>query len=100
MRSNRTASMSTPNGSGPAISSPAKIADSHLARLAYVYIRQSSPKQVAYHLESQQLQYQLVQRAQVLGWRQERIRVIDADQGLSAQGSAYRSGFQELVGEV
>jgi len=30
----------------------------------------------------------------------ERIRVIDADLGLSGQGSDYRSGFQELVAEV
>jgi DNA invertase Pin-like site-specific DNA recombinase len=45
-------------------------------------------------------QYQLSQRAQELGWSPERLRVIDADLGLSGQGSGYRDGFQELVAEV
>lgn len=92
--------MSTLNRPGLVGSNSAKISAHHLERLAYVYIRQSSPKQVAQHLESQQLQYRLVQRAEALGWPGERVKVIDADQGLSGQGSAYRSGFQELVGEV
>jgi len=77
-----------------------KVMIRHLERLAYVYVRQSSPKQVERNRESQIYQYQLSQRAEDLGWSADRIRVIDADLGLSAQGSQYRDGFQELVTEV
>lgn len=77
-----------------------KVTIRHLERLAYVYVRQSSPKQVERNRESQLYQYQLSQRAQELGWSPDRVRVIDADLGLSGQGSQYRDGFQELVTEV
>jgi DNA invertase Pin-like site-specific DNA recombinase len=80
--------------------SQAKITAVHLERLAYVYVRQSSPKQVKHNQESQVLQYQLTQRAEALGWAHERVRVIDADQATSARGSTYRDGFQELVAEI
>ena len=52
-----------------------KITEYHLQRLAYIYVRQSSPKQVLHNRESQFNQYQLVQRAEKLGWKHERIRV-------------------------
>jgi DNA invertase Pin-like site-specific DNA recombinase len=77
-----------------------QITAAHLERLAYIYVRQSSPKQVKHNQESQVLQYQLAQRAEALGWAHERIRVIDTDQATSARNSAYRDGFQELVAEV
>jgi DNA invertase Pin-like site-specific DNA recombinase len=77
-----------------------KVQRTHQQRLAYVYVRQSSPKQVAQNLESQRLQYQLAQRAEELGWRSEQVRIIDEDQGLSGKESAGRDGFQELVVEV
>ncbi len=77
-----------------------KITEHHLQRLAYVYIRQSTPRQVLHNQESQINQYQLVQRAENLGWKQERVRVIDADQGTSARESESRSGFKGLVAEV
>jgi DNA invertase Pin-like site-specific DNA recombinase len=50
--------------------------------------------------ESQVNQYQLIERAEGLGWPRERIRVIDSDLGLSGQSSEGRAGFQELVAEV
>jgi DNA invertase Pin-like site-specific DNA recombinase len=77
-----------------------KVRAIHQQRLAYVYVRQSSPKQVAQNLESQHLQYQLAQRAEELGWRSEQVRIIDEDQGLSGKESAGRDGFQDLVIEV
>lgn len=77
-----------------------KVTIRHLERLAYVYVRQSSPKQVERNRESQVYQYQLSQRAQELGWSADRVRVIDADLGLSGRDSQYRDGFQELVAEV
>ena len=77
-----------------------KITGLHLQRLACVYVRQSSLKQVEHNRESQVNQYQLAQRAVALGWHAERVQVIDADQGLSGQGSDYRQGFKDLVAAV
>jgi DNA invertase Pin-like site-specific DNA recombinase len=77
-----------------------KILPTHLERQAYVYIRQSSPRQVEQHLESQDLQYQLVHRAQALGWDESRIVVIDDDLGKSAISATQRHGFQSLVAAV
>ena len=50
--------------------------------------------------ESQVNQYLLVERAEQLGWKRDRIQVIDTDLGLSGKESASRNGFQELVAEV
>lgn len=80
-------------------SSP-KLLPVHLERLAYVYIRQSSLRQVAENLESQDLQYALVRRAQALGWPESRIVVIDDDLGKSAITASGREGFQSLVAAV
>ena len=74
-----------------------QVLDSHRQRQAYVYIRQSTPRQVAEHLESQALQYQLVQRAETLGWSRDRIVVVDEDLGKSGATSAERQGFQTMV---
>ena len=43
------------------------------AKMAYVYIRQSSLMQVTRHAESTDLQYELVERAVALGWPRERV---------------------------
>lgn len=77
-----------------------KIQPSHLERLAYIYIRQSSPGQVKQHLESQDLQYQLIHRAQMLGWSEKQTVVIDDDLGKSAATATDRHGFQDLVAAV
>lgn len=84
----------------PRYSSNPKVTRWHLEKLAYIYVRQSSPKQVERNRESQHYQYQLAQRAQHLGWSETRVRIIDSDLGVSAQGSQARDGFQELVTEV
>jgi DNA invertase Pin-like site-specific DNA recombinase len=72
----------------------------HLSRLAVVYVRQSTTKQVAVHQESTRRQYQLTETAARLGWPQPRIAVIDDDLGLSGAGSAQRAGFQRLVAAI
>lgn len=77
-----------------------KITPQHLQRNACVYIRQSSLRQVEENLESQDLQYQLVQRAQALGWPAALIQVIDDDLGKSAITAANREGFQSLAAAV
>jgi DNA invertase Pin-like site-specific DNA recombinase len=76
------------------------IHEHHRQRLAYIYIRQSTLRQVAEHQESQDLQYQLADRAQALGWPAERIQIIDEDLGKSAVSSSERSGFQRLFTDV
>jgi DNA invertase Pin-like site-specific DNA recombinase len=77
-----------------------KIEAHHRQRLAYVYIRQSTPQQVLEHRESQDLQYQLAQRARDLGWPEARIIVVDDDLGKSAISATDRPGFQNLVAAV
>ena len=57
----------------------------HRAKLAYVYVRQSSVNQVRQHQESTELQYRLVDRAVGLGWPRERVHVIDEDLGKSGR---------------
>src|SRR5581483_3336443 len=77
-----------------------KVAPSHLARAAYLYVRQSTLRQVVNNTESRGRQYALRQRAVALGWPAERIVVIDQDQGHSGASAADREGFQRLVAAV
>ncbi|MDQ2630687.1 MAG: recombinase family protein [Actinomycetota bacterium] len=76
-----------------------KVQGSHLARKAYLYIRQSTLRQVFEHEEGRRRQYQLQEQARLLGWAEDQIVVIDCDLGLSG-ASADREGFQRLVAEV
>ncbi len=78
----------------------AKVQASHLKRNAYLYVRQSTLRQVFENTESTKRQYGLRQRAIALGWSEERIIVIDSDLGQSGASSADREGFQRLVAEV
>src|SRR5205085_12433854 len=77
-----------------------KVNAGHLKRSAYLYIRQSTPRQVLENTESTKRQYALRQRAIALGWHADRIVLIDRDLGHSAALAADREGFQRLVGEV
>jgi len=81
-------------------SSNGKVTTEHLKRTAYLYIRQSTLRQVFENTESTQRQYALRQRAVVLGWAAERIEIIDCDQGQSGASTGEREGFQKLVAEV
>lgn len=77
-----------------------KVQPYHLERSAYLYIRQSSMRQVVENAESAKRQYALRGRAVALGWRDEQIIVIDNDQGESGASAAWREGFQRLVSDV
>lgn len=77
-----------------------KVTALHLSRDAYLYVRQSSLRQVQEHGESTQRQYALRERALALGWPTERIVVIDCDLGQSGASTDGRAGFQQLVAEV
>jgi DNA invertase Pin-like site-specific DNA recombinase len=77
-----------------------KVTKEHLHRKAYLYVRQSTLRQIRVHQESTKRQYALQQQAMDLGWHKERIVVIDDDQGHSGVSTATRKGFQRLVAEV
>ena len=79
---------------------PVKVQSHHLDRGAYLYVRQSSMRQVIENVESTKRQYGLRSRAIALGWRDEQIVVIDNDQGESGASASWREGFQRLVGDV
>lgn len=77
-----------------------KITACHLARMAVVYLRQSSAAQVENNRESTDRQYALVHKAAELGWPTDRVVVIDEDLGLTGSGAVARSGFARLTAEV
>ena len=77
-----------------------RITTAHRAKLAYIYVRQSSVAQVRQNQESTELQYRLVDRALQLGWPRERVQVIDEDLGRSGATSEGRHGFQRLIAEI
>ena len=78
----------------------AKVAPAHLARDAYVYVRQSTLTQVREHTESLERQYELAFRAQALGWSPPQVVVIDEDLGRSGAEASQRAGFKNLVADV
>jgi DNA invertase Pin-like site-specific DNA recombinase len=77
-----------------------KVTAAHLARAAYLYVRQSTLRQVLENTESRERQYALRERALALGWSSEDIVVIDCDLGQSGAQASDRAGFQRLVGDV
>lgn len=78
----------------------AKVQARHLKRSAYLYVRQSTLRQLFENTESTERQYNLRQRAIALGWRDDQVVVIDSDLGLSGASAVDRQGFQRLVAEV
>ena len=78
----------------------AKVTGAHLARTAYLYVRQSTLRQVLTNTESTARQYALRQKAIALGWAADTIVTIDTDQGQSGASAADREGFQRLVAEA
>ena len=74
-----------------------KVTSDHLRRKAYLYVRQSTLKQVIENTESTKRQYAIRDRAIALGWPIEQIEVIDSDLGQSGAKSDDREGFKKLV---
>jgi len=77
-----------------------KVRPDHLKRDAYLYVRQSTPRQVLENSESTKRQYALRQRAIALGWHSDHVVVIDHDLGQSGASAVDREGFKKLVAEV
>jgi len=59
----------------------ANITDAHRAKLAVVYVRQSTPQQVAENREFLARQYASAHHASAPGWPPERVIVIDGTSG-------------------
>ena len=78
----------------------AKVQARHLKRNAYLYVRQSTLRQVLENTESTKRQYDLRERAMALGWPLDQVIVIDSDLGQSGASAVDREGFQQLVSEV
>ncbi len=74
-----------------------KITPDHLARGAYVYVRQSTAGQLMHNHESRRRQYGLADRARRLGWND--VVVIDDDLGRSGSGVS-RPGFEKLLAAI
>jgi DNA invertase Pin-like site-specific DNA recombinase len=72
----------------------------HLCRKAMIYIRQSTPNQVATNQESLRLQYALRQRATELGWEDTNIELVDVVLGLSGATLSHREGFKDVIARV
>src|SRR5271169_1538697 len=77
-----------------------KVTAANLSRMALLYVRQSSLKQVIHNTESAIRQYDLRGKAIALGWAADQITVTGIDQGHSGASAADREGFQHLVAEV
>src|SRR6202011_6332265 len=77
-----------------------KLQPTHLARDAFIYVRQSSLTQVKQNRESLELQYELADRAVGLGWSPQQVVIIDDDLGESGTSTEKRDGFKNLVVDV
>lgn len=76
------------------------VQEAHRQKLACIYLRQSTLKQVRQHQESTERQYALKEKAMELGWPTERILILDRDLGISGTQMANRPDFKRLVAEV
>jgi excisionase family DNA binding protein len=74
-----------------------KVTSEHLARGAFVYVRQSTADQLLHNHESRRRQYGLADRARGLGWGD--VVVIDDDLGRSGSGVS-RPGFERLLAAI
>jgi DNA invertase Pin-like site-specific DNA recombinase len=72
----------------------------HTDRKAVIYIRQSTGHQVLSNVESRKMQHAMREHAQRLGWPDSRIEIVEADTGVSAQSTAGRDGYKNLLSEV
>lgn len=77
-----------------------KIQAHQLEKSAYVYLRQSTMRQVYHNQESTERQYAFKNKALELGWKPNQIVILDRDLGQSGAQSTEREDFKKLVAEV
>lgn len=73
-----------------------KVQPYHLNKIAYLYLRQSTPQQLIDHQQSLRVQLRLKDKLEELGFG-DRIEVIDCDLGKSAAGYLERNGFKYII---
>ena len=78
----------------------APILPAHLRKKAVIYIRQSTGHQVLTNQESQRMQRDMKEHALRLGWPESAIEIVEADTGTSAQSTAGRSGFKNMLSQL
>lgn len=75
-----------------------KVQPYHLNKIAYLYLRQSTPQQLIDHQESVRVQLRLKAKLEELGFTN--IEVIASDLGKSAAGYLERDGFKSIITNV
>jgi DNA invertase Pin-like site-specific DNA recombinase len=75
-----------------------KVQPYHVNKIAYLYLRQSTPQQLIDHQESLRVQLRLKAKLEELGF--SHIEVIDSDLGKSAAGYLERDGFKSIISNV
>ena len=78
----------------------AKIQEMHTNKPAYIYLRQSTMRQVRHNRESTERQYDLENRALENGWPQSKIKILDRDLGQSGTEHVMREDFKILAADV
>lgn len=72
----------------------------HLERVAFVYLRQSSPSQVKRNTESATRQRRMKEHVAALGWPDHQINVLGADTGNSGSSQYGRDDYQGMLEAV
>ena len=72
----------------------------HLERIAFVYIRQSSPSQVRKNVEGGERQRRMAQRVKELGWPEHQVKILGADTGHSGSSLHGRDDYQTMLRAV
>jgi len=77
-----------------------KISRWHLERIAFVYVRQSTPTQVKKNVEGGERQRRMRGRAEQLGWPDRQVRVLGDDTGHSGSSQHGRDDYQTMLQAV
>ena len=77
-----------------------KISHWHLERIAFVYVRQSTPAQVRRNVESGERQRHMRQRVIELGWPERQVTLLGGDTGRSGSSQQGRADYQEMLQAV
>ena len=72
----------------------------HLERLAFVYLRQSSPTQVKRNVEGKARQRRMREHVIELGWPQQQVCVLGGDTGNSGGSLHGRDDYQNMLEAV
>lgn len=77
-----------------------KLSPRHLERIAFVYLRQSSPGQVKKNVEGGERQRQMQHQVQEWGWPKHQVRVLGGDTGCSGSSVHGRDDYQVMLESV